>query len=160
MQKFVYERIGHCPICNSAQWFRAENEWYRDWLFCDGCGSVPRERALALLLNRVKPNWRSERIHECSPVARGISLQMSKECAGYVATQFVPSLPLGSYQDGYRNENLEKTTFADNAFDIAVSLDVLEHVNDPEACFRDIWRTLDQGGVCVFTAPTDKGRVV
>ena len=159
MTTYVYERIGHCPICNDTRMFRSENDWYRDWLLCDGCGSVPRERALALVLNRVKPNWRRERIHECSPVARGISLQMSRECSGYIATQFVPSLPLGTLHDGFRNENLEHTTFADNAFDIVVSLDVLEHVNEPEACFRDMWRTLDQGGICIFTAPTDKGRV-
>jgi SAM-dependent methyltransferase len=159
MPEYVYERAGHCPICEATRRFVAENAWYRDSLFCDGCGSVPRERALALILGRAVHNWREKRIHESSPVPRGISLKMSQECPGYVATQYYPAEPLGAMVGTMRNENLEATTFADGAFDIVLSLDVLEHVNDPAACFADMHRTLSPGGVCIFTAPTEKSRV-
>ena len=159
MSEYVYERLGHCPICAVPRWFRATNTWYRDSLFCESCGSVPRERALALVLNDVVPDWRSKRIHECSPVMRGISLQMSLECPNYISTQFVPAAPIGVTMDGFRNENLECTTFENESFDIIISLDVMEHVNDPIACFVDMYRTLSPGGICIFTAPTHKERV-
>lgn len=157
--EIIYDRRGFCPICESAQRFTATNGWYRDTLFCHGCGSVPRERALALILGRSVPDWRNKRIHESSPVPRGISLKMSLECAGYVATQFHADEPLGSIVGHYRNENLEQTTFADGSFDVIVSLDVLEHVNEPAHCFADMYRTLSPGGVCIFTAPTEKGKI-
>jgi hypothetical protein len=40
-----------------------------------------------------------------------------------------------------------------------VSLDVMEHVNDPELCVKDIWRTLRRDGAYLFTAPTYKQSV-
>jgi SAM-dependent methyltransferase len=159
MTETVYSISGHCPICAETRWFRAQYHWYRDHLFCEGCGSVPRERALALVLNQAVPDWRFKRIHECSPVPRGISLQMSRECRSYIGTQFFPGQALGEIYDGYRNENLERTTFADGAFDIVLSLDVMEHVNEPGDCIKDIYRTLAPGGLHIFTAPTYKERV-
>lgn len=159
MSELVYDEIGYCPICEESQRFQAESYWYRDALFCSGCGSVPRERALALVMQRVRPDWRNRRIHECSPINRGISLKMSNECTNYIATQFIPNKPLGAIVDGFRNENLECTTFGDRAFDLILSLDVMEHVNDPESCFIDMHGTLDVGGFCIFTAPTEKDKV-
>ena len=73
---------------------------------------------------------------------------------------FTPDAPFGEIVRGFRNENLERLTFPDNAFDIFVSLDVMEHVNYPEKVFAESARTLATGGVCIFTAPTYKNRVV
>ncbi|QGZ96554.1 class I SAM-dependent methyltransferase [Terricaulis silvestris] len=111
---------------------------------------------MALLLNELHPGWRTLRIHESSPEFRGVSRKLAQECANYVPTQYRPDAPLGAVIEGYRNENLEKQTFEDGAFDLVVSLDVMEHINDPEACFREIWRTLKPGGAYIFTAPTYK----
>jgi SAM-dependent methyltransferase len=85
---------------------------------------------------------------------------MNRECSGYVATQFFSGEMLGSIVRGFRNENLEAQTFESNYFDLVVSLDVMEHVNQPEQCFREIARTLKPGGAYLFTAPTYKGKVV
>jgi SAM-dependent methyltransferase len=155
----VYRRQGHCPICERTVEFIAEHEWYRDHLFCSRCGSIPRERALALTLSRRFPDWRSLAIHESSPGPRGVSPKLGRECAGYVATQFLPGKPLGRPVRGVRNENLEAQTFADSEFDLVITLDVMEHVNDPEQCLREIARTLKPGGAYLFTAPTYKDQV-
>lgn len=56
-------------------------------------------------------------------------------------------------QSGYRCENLEKLTFPDNSFDLFISQDVMEHVFDPEAAFKEIARVLKPGGAHIFTAP-------
>jgi SAM-dependent methyltransferase len=101
------------------------------------------------------PNWREVKIHESSPGNRGASVKLAKECKNYTATQFDPNLPFGSIHlaNGYRSEDLEKQTFADESFDIVVSQDVMEHIFDAEAAFRDIHRTLKPGGAHIFTTP-------
>ena len=154
----IMSYAGRCPICDRDVTFSSTQAWLRDHLLCSRCGSVPRERALALVLQQVRPDWRSARIHESSPIARGISEKLKKQAKRYVATQFFPASPLGQTVSGFRNENLERQTFASGSFDIVVTLDVLEHVNEPEACFREFERTLAPGGIKIFTAPTHKNR--
>ena len=156
----VYDAPGFCPICEKQRRFTAKYDWYRDHLFCSGCGSIPRERAVALVLKECFPDWRRLRIHESSPEPRGVSAKLARECRRYVATQFFPGEALGAVVNGFRNENLERQTFADRSFDLVVSLDVMEHVNEPELCFKEIWRTLSPGGAYVFTAPTYKEETV
>lgn len=145
-----------CPICESEQDFTIWSAHFRDHFLCDGCEnhSIPRERALALVVKRLFPMWRGLTIHESSPGKRGFSAQLRKECPGYIATQFFPGQPLGQKVNGFRNENLEGQTFADASFDIVITQDVMEHVNDFPAALRDIHRTLRPGGAHVFTTPT------
>lgn len=134
--------------------FVAADGWYRDALTCTSCegGSVPRERGLALALNETCPDWRTKRIHESSPVMRGISLKLQRQAARYLATQFFTGMAPGSTVNGVRNENLEAMTFADCSFDITITQDVMEHVREPRLVIEEIHRTLAPGGyyICVF----------
>ncbi len=152
----VYRHEGWCPACLSAATFTADHAWYRDHLVCDRCGSVPRERALALVLHERVPRWRELRIHEGSPLLRGVSHLLATECPRYVPSYFHPDHPLGATVDGHRNEDLEAQTFPDASFDLVVSLDVMEHLNEPARCVQEVWRTLAAGGAYLFTAPTYK----
>lgn len=156
----VYEHDGYCPICERQVRFTAETDWYRDHLRCPGCKSVVRERALALVLEEIAPNWRSLAIHESSPAPRGISLKLRREAAGYVASQYFPDARPGAVVDGFRSENLEAQSFADNSLDLVVSLDVMEHVFDPAAAYREIRRTLRPGGYYLHTVPIHKNQTI
>lgn len=152
----VLQYQGFCPICSQNVQFAAKNERFRDSLVCPSCASVPRERALALVLNEKRPNWRALAIHECSPAERGISERLRTDARGYVATHFFEGEPLGSVVREFRNENLEAQTFADGAFDIVITLDVMEHLFDPASAHREIWRTLRPGGLHLCTFPISK----
>lgn len=146
---------GFCPVCQKDTRFIAKTKWYRGSLNCVSCdgGSVPRERALALELNKIAPNWRDLAIHESSPMKRGISPVMQKECKHYVGSHFFPEKPFGSVVEGWQNENLEDLTFKDNSFDLTISLDVMEHIFNPGNAFREIYRTLKPGGFYLCTFP-------
>lgn len=157
-QHSPYSRVGYCSICEATTKFAAQYDWYRDHLRCSQCGSIPRERALALVLTRHFPHWRTLAIHEPSPSIGGISPKLKRDCAGYVASQYFPGRLLGKQIAGYRNENLELQTFPDESFDLVVTLDVMEHVNQPAEVLREIARTLKPGGVYLFTVPTYKER--
>lgn len=153
---FFFSSEGYCPICRKNTTFEARSEWLRDNLICVTCpnGSIPRERALMLVLDRLFSDWRKYAIHESSPVHRGASYKLRDQCQRYIASQFFTDRPLGVEVLGFRNENLEQTTFEDEQFDLIITQDVLEHVNFPDRVFRECARTLKKGGAHIFTVPT------
>lgn len=149
---------GRCPICDAPAVYEAHAPYFRNSLICKSCpkGSVPRERAVALVLNEARPNWRHLAIHECSPAPRGISLKMQAECRSYVKSNYFEGERFGAIIRDHRNENLEAQTFADATFDIVVTVDVFEHLFDPAAALREIFRTLRPGGVMISAFPMVK----
>jgi SAM-dependent methyltransferase len=157
----IYEWIGHCPICEVTTVFRSEDAWFRDHLNCLSCpnGSLPRDRAVMATIRKELPMWRNLRIHESSPVPRGTSIVLRRDCPGYLPSQFLPDVPLGTTHLGARCEDLERQTFADATFDLVVTQDVMEHVFRPELVHQEIWRTLKLGGIHIHTTPIYKDRV-
>ena len=108
-----------------------------------------------LVIRDLLPRWLELAIHESSPEQRGASLELAK-APGYVASQFYPRLPLGSLSGNVRCENLEMQTFPSESFDLVVTQDVMEHVFDPAAAYREIHRTLKSSGYHVHTTPIYK----
>jgi len=49
------------------------------------------------------------------------SQKIARECGHYVASQFFPTVTRGKQHQGYRCEDLEAQTFADEAFDLVIS---------------------------------------
>ena len=106
------------------------------------------------VINDYFPNYRDLAIHESSPGGRGASVKLHRECKGYTASQYFPDLKPGQiHPSGFRCENLECLTFPDNSFDLFVTQDVMEHIFNPDAAFREIARVLKPGGAHIFTAP-------
>jgi SAM-dependent methyltransferase len=154
MKRLAYKNWrGFCPICERRVRFYAMGAWYRDDLKCGGCDSTPRNRALMRVISTLYPNWRDLKIHESSPSGGGASEKLARECAGYTATQFVPSLPPGFEADSFRNEDLGAQTFADGTFDLAITQDVFEHLFCPDKAIAEIGRTLKPGGAHIMSVP-------
>lgn len=158
---FISSWRGFCPICKRDTVFEARGTWFRDNLICTTCpgGSIPRERAVMVVLDDLVPDWRQMAIHESSPCGRGVSVILAHECSGYVQTQYFRNIQVGSIERGVRCENLEKQTFADEKFDIVITQDVMEHVFAPDQAYREIFRTLKPGGLYIHTTPIYKGKI-
>lgn len=152
-QPVVFQVCGHCPTCDSDVDFVARNTWLRDHLICTHCGSIPRERALMVVIDSYFPKWREAVIHESSPGQRGASLRLSNECSQYIPSQYFPGHTPGTVTNNMRCENLESLTFADESIDLHITQDVLEHVFHPSRAFKEIARTLKPGGMHIFTVP-------
>lgn len=153
--RIFLRREGFCPICEKEKVFVARESWLRDHYFCEGCGSIPRERAIMNVIQTYYPKWRDLDIHESSPGNRGASVKMREQCTKYIETQYDLEVKFGNTHptNGYRSEDLENQTFANNSFDLVVTQDVMEHVFNPENVFREIHRTLKNGGAHIFTTP-------
>lgn len=146
---------GYCQICEDKTIFRSKDSWLRDHFFCERCRSIPRERGLMYVLNLLYPGWRKLKIHESSPVDRGTSLKIRRECPGYVASHFDPNIPFGTTHPSgkYRSEDLEHQTFEDETFDVVITQDVFEHLFNPDLAIREIARTLRPSGAHIGTVP-------
>jgi SAM-dependent methyltransferase len=143
---------GWCACCQSDTTFVEHGDWLRDQYRCELCGSIPRLRAVNLVLDRYFPDWRSSCIHESSPSYDFLS----RGCASYSHSHFFDNVAPGTLHAGIRCENLEALTYTDNSFDIFVTQDVLEHVFRPDFAVREIMRVLKPGGAHVFTTPKHK----
>jgi SAM-dependent methyltransferase len=154
---YVINNQGYCVVCDSHVTFFSENEWLRDHYICNKCHSIPRERALIYCIEKFFPNWKHLNIHESSPASRGASLKLKNSGKNYIGTQYFPNFPLGEiHPSGWRNEDLENQTFADESFDLVVTQDVMEHIFNPAKAFWEIARTIKIGGAHVFTVPLVK----
>jgi SAM-dependent methyltransferase len=106
-----------------------------------------------VVLEQLHPDWRDLNIHESSPSNRGASARIAKECPTYTQSQFFPDVRPGTSHLGVRCENLEALTLPDGSIDVFLTQDVLEHVLDPMAVFREVARVLKAGGSHIFTVP-------
>lgn len=152
------ESQGTCPTCLQAVTFRARGPWLRDDFLCTGCGSVPRERALMLVLDELFPGWPDLVIHESSPTDRGATHRLRTGAPGWFPSFHFPGAAPGEFVKGYRSEDLENLSFADESIDLHVTQDVMEHIFRPERAFAEIARTLRPGGAHVFTTPLVRKR--
>ena len=111
------------------------------------------------VIKRYFPNFAELRVHESSPVGRGVSTRLADECPSYSSSFLLKDVAPGRLDErtGLRCEDLERLTFADGQFDLFVTQDVLEHVFDPVAAFREIARVLSPGGAHIFTVPLVNG---
>lgn len=101
------------------------------------------------------PTYRKMTVHESSPGGRGVSVKLGRTCPGYSYSHYFPEVPLGTVHRtrGERCESLEALTFDDATFDLFLTQDVMEHILDPAAAFREIARVLKPGGKHILTVP-------
>jgi len=143
-------RWGFCPVCGCRRLFIAHfdtNDSFNN-LRCIGCNGAPRDRAVAMLLDRHVPGWRERaHVHESSPCTDCLKMT----AGSYSSSQFYADEALGKVVNGFRNENLEAMTFKDGTFDVMAAIEVIEHVFHPDAMVREMVRCVKPGGWVVFT---------
>jgi glycosyltransferase involved in cell wall biosynthesis/SAM-dependent methyltransferase len=171
----AFDIDGFCAVCGEQSKFATSFMYsaahyesgekspnWREHLACWGCGFTMRLRAsMQLFLSRVYRGADSAVYitEQTTPLFRWLqSIHPSLEGSEYLGD----ACAFGTIKDGLRNEDLTALTYADASFDAILSFDVLEHVTDDVAAFRECFRCLRPGGTLLFTAPFayDKGQKV
>ena len=161
------DRRGRCSVCGGDARF-VRNRWMlpaelaRSWpegfvdresLLCSGCGSSSRVRGVADVLASLygsggtsvadlveEEAFRSLRVLELNAIGRM-----------HAVLARLPNLTYAEYPE----EDVTALSYADASFDLVLTSDTLEHVEDPMRGFREIHRVLRPGGRHVFTVPID-----
>jgi SAM-dependent methyltransferase len=148
-------KIRTCGACRRMSVFvaiGADEEFH----LCIRCQANLRYELLARYLRQPALDLSTLDVLELDP---GSPLQPILSLARkYTRSFFRPDVAPGTRRkDGVVCQDITALTFDDESLDVVVSSDVLEHVPDPAAAFRESARVLRRGGVHVFTVPPRSG---
>lgn len=163
-ERLVIDRRGipiWCPVCARPSVTRRWTTNVRESGACFRCGATNRDRQLASALLRTTNSRRLPelarslaRIHNTQ--AHGaIHAALSRSPSYSSSEYFGPNYESGELVRGVRHEDITSLTHPDESLDIFLTSDVLEHVPEPVAAQREIYRVLRPGGTHIFTVPFD-----
>lgn len=136
---------------------------------CAGCGAKLRARRLAEVILQIYqvdrppapvrslaawatlPPIQRLRIAEINRI-EGVHEQLAP-LPGFRPSEFEPGMRPGELVRGVRSEDLVQLTYDDEAFDLVLTSETLEHVPDLNSALREICRVLVPGGRHIFTIP-------
>lgn len=144
-----------CPGCGSS---RRNRDVAR--VLMDGC--LPEARSAAgedaenLALGNVLRSLASLHIYELQ--AQGALHSVLGLLPDYVCSEYLRDVPPGERnRHGVLCQDASRLTFADASFDVVISQDIMEHMDDPWRGFDEIARVLRPGGRHIFTVPLHEG---
>ena len=152
-----------CTVCGAEGKFLKHSSNLRESVICPHCQCISRRRHVAkLILDTFSPDKTS--INDaCKELSKLRIYELSCSSSIHETLKALPSYYCSEYFDdvspgtmtpeGIRCEDLKKLSFKDNFFDLVISEDVLEHVDDYERAFLEIYRVLKPGGYHIFTIP-------
>ena len=171
--KPVEQKSAFCPICGENSLFTShlpiDFPCKRNSFLCDKCESCARNRHLSLAIldnfpvehSRVQSLakwaqlWQGAVFLTCTSGAIHDALRHAPGC---VSSEYIDGIPSGGMKDGVLCQDIQRTSFDDETFDLIVTEDVLEHVPNPKQAFAEIRRILKPGGFHIATIPVNWGR--
>jgi SAM-dependent methyltransferase len=132
-----------CPNCRATLYLRNQAAAILDAFALGQAWSLMGARELGLLDGLT--------IYEAA--LHGPFVNCFRGRKNYFRSYFWPDVAPGTMRDGVRCEDLTRLTYDAGMFDLVITSEVFEHVFDPEAAFREIYRVLKPGGLHIFSLP-------
>lgn len=145
-----------CPVCerNYRRFLPFGDVIRREHALCPGCHSLERHRLLwRFLQERTELFRRPHRLLHFAP-ERCLERRFTRlPTVDYVTGDLEPGRAMTEV-------DITKLPFADASFDAVMAIDVLEHIPDDRAAFRELHRILRPGGWALLRVPMDRARAV
>ena len=154
-----------CSVCGMFQEFTRTLKTIRESYHCGRCDALLREREQARAILSCYAHLRCQSVSDLVKVSRFRKLRVYEPGTTGPFRRLLRKLPYYQQSDCYGEEargsvpleiphqNLESLSFPDEAFDLVITSDILEHVRKPLCAFSEIARVLKPGGYHVFTVP-------
>ena len=155
---------GFCSSCRKAVTFHvpagqeATGEWrnFLEGMICD-CGTNGRTRLAVSAFRYIRDTFKPNRKLIFERVTPLFSL-LSREDPSLEGAEFLGQDKVAGtlYDHGdlnVRHEDMTALSCADSCYDLLLHFDVIEHVPDHRAAFRECYRVLRPGGQMLFTIP-------
>ncbi len=140
-----------CNVCGWEGWAFADDHWHRNSV-CPECGSQVRHRLLAALLNGWAPGFSEAALLQGKEILHFAPERQLRDRVRKAAARHVTA----DFDRGDCDLRLDMSAMPgvpDAGFDVVIACDVLEHVPDDAAAFREIRRVLRPGGLAILTVP-------
>jgi len=145
-----------CRACQKRSVFLRFSK-HEEFLFCVRCGANLRYELLAEVIRELGALGKLD-ILELDPDST--IRWMFRNARTHLRTYYRSEHSRGTVrEDGARMEDITNLTLADESVDFIISSDVLEHVPDANAAFRESFRVLRPGGAHIFTVPYQRETV-
>jgi hypothetical protein len=145
-------RIRRCRACNRFSVILAFSQ-DEELHICIRCRANLRYEMLAASIRILYPRMGASAVLELDD--RSPLQPLFRTAGSYARTYYRAGVPRGTVRaDGAVCEDITELTYGDESLDLIVSSDVLEHVPDLKAAFRESARVLRPGGMHLFTVPT------
>ena len=164
-----YHLPGYCRVCERDVNFLVDQQcgamevqgiWVLNWreqLVCPVCALNNRQRAMAHAVQNAVKCYRDKRpdvylMEQVTPIFHWMSASVPQaSCIGseYLGEDITP----GKVIKGIRHEDVERLSFADASFDLVISNDVLEHVENSRKALVEAYRVLRPSGKLLMTVP-------
>lgn len=161
--------IGFDNVSNKYCEFKIENKSFRESVTSLVSGTFSRQRQMVIALslslfkhpygtlNEITRQINKRRLRFYTTEANGALFENLKQRIEtrlfYYSEYFSDKYKSGKKVNGILHEDLQKTSFKSNFFDIILTSDVMEHVADATYAEREIVRILRPGGYYCFTLP-------
>jgi SAM-dependent methyltransferase len=158
-----------CHICGCQSSFLSPEGVSLREAMCPECEATQRASDIAgviihtFLKNDTLPLFKISlslaylKIYEAQ--STGIIHDCLKNFPDYHCSEYFDDVKPGElHRNGIICQDLQKLTFSDNSFDLVITQDVFEHIQDPDKAFVEIYRVLKPGGFHIFTIPYHEGK--
>lgn len=156
--------IGECAACRKRQTFIVDYIWskgqqpaWRETVTCPICNCNSRMRFVIDYVDKMKLEVeKSVFIYEA---VTGTYKELKKRIPHIQGSEYLGrNLCSGQMINRIMHQDALDLSFSDESFDLMISNDVFEHVEDFSRAFREAYRCLKIGGRLVFSVPLFKER--
>jgi SAM-dependent methyltransferase/glycosyltransferase involved in cell wall biosynthesis len=160
---------GFCNVAAVETEFRVSSDNFREGVVAAASSSINRHRQLICALSMAVFGRPDAPLRQITAYANQNNLrtyiaEANSVLAAYLKSYLKPNLLVrseyfgpqhrsGELVDGVFHEDLQQTSFANDAFDIVITCDVFEHVPNAIAAEQEVMRILRPGGTYCFTVP-------
>jgi SAM-dependent methyltransferase len=129
-----------CPVCGFVgKKFVSES-------ICPKCGSVARQRLLALYIQNILKLSANSQVLDIAPNKATSYMFDKKLYKNYISIDL--DSPVAMF-----NMDLTDLTFNDNKFDLIICYHVLEHIKNDTKAMEEIYRVLKPNGTAILQVP-------